>query len=74
MTSKGQKVYAVVKTRFKVFMECKNPIPQPYFEPFGDMVEICLIMANKEDAVRAAERLTEHDLFHQYEVREFELG
>lgn len=74
MTSKGQKVYAVIKKGFKVGMVCNNPFPQPEIEPFGDMVDISLIMANKEDAARTAEQLTEQDLFHQYEVREFELG
>ena len=73
MTSKGQKVYAVIKKGFKVFMECNNPIPQPYFEPFGDMEEIYSIMANEEDAIRTAEQLNEQNSIYQYEVRECEL-
>lgn len=73
MTSKGQEVYAVVKKGFKVRAVCNNPIPQPYFEPFGDMVEIHSIMANEEDAIRTAEQLNEQNSIYQYEVREFEL-
>lgn len=74
MTSKGQKVYAVIKKGFKVRMVCNNPFSQPEIEPFGDMVDIYSIMANKEDAVRTAEQLSEQNYFYQYEVREYELG
>lgn len=74
MTSKGQKVYAVIKKGFKVGMVCNNPFPQPEIEPFGDMVDINFIVANKEDAISIAEQLKEQDYFYEYEVREFELG
>lgn len=73
MTSKGQKVYAVIKKGFKVGMVCNNPFPQPEIEPFGDMVDINFIVANKEDAISIAEQLKEQDYFYEYEVREFEL-
>ncbi|MFR2833523.1 hypothetical protein [Enterococcus sp.] len=74
MTFKGQKVYAVIKKGFKISMVCNNPFPQPEIEPFGDMVDIYSIMANKEDAVRTADELSEQNYFYQYEVREYELG
>lgn len=74
MTFKGQKVYAVIKKGFSVGLVCNNPFPQPYFDPFENMAEICSVMANKKDAIRVAEQLTEHELFYKYEVREFELG
>lgn len=74
MISKGQKVYAVIKKGFKVSTVCNNPLPQPEIEPFGDMVDIYSIMANKEDAVRTADELSEQNYFYQYEVREYELG